>query len=59
MSGRFPLLTDENVPGPLVEGLRSRGWDVALTVELFEAFDVLAAKDDAFAGCIEYLQIQP
>jgi hypothetical protein len=35
VSGRFPLLTDENVPGPIVEGLRSRGWDVTLTVELF------------------------
>jgi hypothetical protein len=24
-----------------------------------EAFEALAAKDDAFAGCVEYLQIQP
>lgn len=118
MPGRFPLLTDENIPGPLVEGLRSRGWDVVLTIEVFgqqsvddtifehavrdgrvlvstdtdclitasdwldegrafrliywhqgqhqhvrvgrflEAFEALAAKPDAFAGCVEYLQVE-
>jgi len=26
--GRFPLLTDENIPGPLIDALRSAGWDV-------------------------------
>jgi hypothetical protein len=31
--GRFPLLTDENVPGPLIEGLRARGWDVLRVVD--------------------------
>ena len=28
MPGRFPLFTDENVDGPIVRGLRQRGWDV-------------------------------
>jgi hypothetical protein len=116
--GRYPLLTDENVPGPVIEGLRSRGWDVVLTVDVFgqqsvdetlfeyavqegrvlvstdtdclatasdwldegrtfrliywhqgrhqhvrvgsflAAFEALAAKQDAFAGCVEYLQIE-
>lgn len=28
MAGRFPLFTDENVDGPIIRGLRHRGWDV-------------------------------
>jgi hypothetical protein len=24
--GRFRLLTDENIPGPLIEALKQRGW---------------------------------
>ena len=28
MPGRFPLITDENISGPLVQGLRSSSWDV-------------------------------
>jgi predicted nuclease of predicted toxin-antitoxin system len=28
VSGRFPLFTDENVDGPVIRGLRQRGWDV-------------------------------
>lgn len=35
MAGRFPLLTDENVTGPLVAGLRLRGWDVLTVKEVF------------------------
>ena len=35
MPGRFPLLTDENVPGPLIEALRSAGWDILHARELF------------------------
>ncbi len=35
MPGRFPLLTDENVPGPAIEGLKSRGWEVVLTINVF------------------------
>jgi predicted nuclease of predicted toxin-antitoxin system len=26
--GRFPLFTDENIDGPIIRGLRQRGWDV-------------------------------
>jgi predicted nuclease of predicted toxin-antitoxin system len=33
--GRFPLLTDENVPGPVIEGLRHSGWDVVRVIEVF------------------------
>ena len=33
MAGRFPLLTDENVQGPLIDGLKARNWDVVLTVD--------------------------
>jgi hypothetical protein len=33
--GRFPLLTDENVPGPVIEGLKAAGWEVVLTVDAF------------------------
>jgi predicted nuclease of predicted toxin-antitoxin system len=33
--GRFPLLTDENVPGPVVDALRSAGWDVLQAREVF------------------------
>lgn len=33
MAGRFPPLTDENVPGPIVKGLRQRGWDVVRAVD--------------------------
>jgi len=35
VAGRFPLLTDENVLGPLIEGLRARGWDLVRTVDVF------------------------
>jgi hypothetical protein len=35
VSGRFPLITDENITGPLVQGLRARGWDVVRTIEVF------------------------
>jgi hypothetical protein len=65
--GRFRLLSDENIPGPLIEALKQRGWDVVRTIDVFgqrsvddfaEAFDALAAKEDAFASCIEYLNIR-
>lgn len=118
MPGRFPLVTDENIPGPLIEGLKVRGWDVALIIDVFgqrsvdervfthaaeqgrvllttdidclviasrwldegrpfrliywhqgrhqrvpigrflDAFDALAAKEDAFAACVEYLKVE-
>src|SRR5262249_14169612 len=35
VSGRFPLLTDENISGPVIEGLRARGWDVVRTIDVF------------------------
>lgn len=35
MPGRFPLLTDENIPGPLIEGLIRAGWDVVRVIEVF------------------------
>ena len=31
----YPLLTDENVDGPIIEGLRNRGWDVMHATEEF------------------------
>jgi predicted nuclease of predicted toxin-antitoxin system len=115
--GRFHLLTDENVPGPLIEGLKRSGWDVVLTndvygersvddwvftyaaehdrvlvstdedhliigrrwldqgrsfrlvfwqqgrhqhvrvADLLGGFEALAAKENAFASCIEYLKV--
>jgi predicted nuclease of predicted toxin-antitoxin system len=33
--GRFPLLTDENIPGPLIDALRSAGWDVLHARDVF------------------------
>lgn len=35
MAGRFPLFTDENVGGPLIHGLRERGWDVVRAIDVF------------------------
>jgi predicted nuclease of predicted toxin-antitoxin system len=35
VAGRFPLLTDENIDGPLIGALRSAGWEVALAGEIF------------------------
>ena len=35
MAGRFPLFTDENIDGPLVEALRREGWDVVRAIEIF------------------------
>ena len=35
MAGRFPLYTDANVRGPLVEALRKLGWDVVRAVDIF------------------------
>ncbi len=35
MLERFPLFTDENVDGTLVETLRRAGWDVIRAVDLF------------------------
>lgn len=118
MPGRFRLLTDENIPGRLIDALKQRGWDVVRAIDVFgqqtvderiftyaaeddralattdqdhlaigrrwlqqarsfrlifwhqsrqrrvrvsdvaEAFDALAAKQDAFASCIEYLNIR-
>lgn len=33
--GPFPLLTDENVAGPIIEGLRAHGWDILRVVDVF------------------------
>lgn len=35
MAGRFPLLSDEHVSGPLLQGLARRGWDVQRGVDVF------------------------
>ena len=35
MPRRFPLFTDENVDGPIIRGLRQRGWDVQHATEEF------------------------
>jgi hypothetical protein len=117
VAGRFPLLTDENVKGPVIDGLRHHGWNVKRVVDIFgetsidevifgyavehdlvlassdtdclvigrrwlddgrlfrlaywpqgphqqtsvarflAAFDALAAKENAFTACIEYLAL--
>lgn len=46
MAGRFPLFTDENIEGALVEALSKRGWDIVRAVDVFDpgtADDVLFA----------------
>lgn len=35
MAARFPLYTDADVRGPLVDGLRERGWDVVRAIDAF------------------------
>ena len=35
MAGRFPLFTDENIPGSIVKGLIRLGWDVERAVDTF------------------------
>jgi hypothetical protein len=35
VAGRFPLFTDENVPGSIVKGLIRLGWDVERAVDTF------------------------
>jgi hypothetical protein len=35
VAGRFPLYTDADVRGPLIEALRSRGWDVVRAIDLY------------------------
>ena len=35
MAGRFPLYTDADVHGHLVDALRERGWDVVRAIEAF------------------------
>ena len=35
MAGRFPLYTDADIHGPLVEALIRRGWNVLRAVEEF------------------------
>lgn len=35
MAGRFPLYTDADIHGPVVEGLRRRGWDIMRAVDRF------------------------
>jgi predicted nuclease of predicted toxin-antitoxin system len=55
--GRFPLFTDENVDGPIIRGLRQRGWDVQhATKELGEKtkdaplFHLAASLDRVFVS---------
>lgn len=35
MAGRFPLYTDADLHGPLVDGLIEHGWDVVRAVDAF------------------------
>jgi hypothetical protein len=35
VAGRFPLYTDADIQGPLVDGLRAAGWDVVRAIEIF------------------------
>lgn len=57
MPGRFPLFTDENIDGPMIRGLRQRGWDVQhATKELGEEtkdgplFHLAASLDRVFVS---------
>ena len=57
MPGRFPLFTDENIDGPIIRGLRQRGWDVQhATKELGEEtkdaplFQLAASLDRVFVS---------
>jgi len=51
VAGRFPLLTDENVSGPIVAALIRQGWDVLRAVDTHgersddEVLFVYAAKN--------------
>lgn len=35
MASRFPLFSDENIPGAIIKGLIRRGWDVQRAVDVF------------------------
>lgn len=35
MAGRFPLYTDADIDGPVVEALRRAGWDVLRAIEAY------------------------
>jgi predicted nuclease of predicted toxin-antitoxin system len=35
VAGRFAILTDENIDGPVTQGLKTQGWDVVLTLDVF------------------------
>ena len=57
MPGRFSLFTDENIDGPIIRGLRQRGWDVQhATKELGEEtkdaplFHLAASLDRVFVS---------
>jgi len=51
VAGRFPLLTDENVSAPVIEGLAARGWDVLRAIELFGQKSI---DDTIFAYAAEH-----
>lgn len=44
MAGRFAILADEHVPGPLVQALRKRGWVVERVIDVA---DLGQGADDA------------
>jgi len=59
---RFPLFTDENIDGPIIRGLRQRGWDVQhATSELGEQtkdaplFRLAASLDRAFVSTDKHM----
>ena len=54
MLGRFALLTDENVKGALIAGLRSRGWDV---LRAFDVFGQGQVDDTIFAFAAEHNRV--
>jgi hypothetical protein len=35
VAGRFPLLTDEHVPGPLIKALLRLGWHIVRAIDIF------------------------
>ena len=54
---RFAIFTDDNVDGPIIKGLRQRGWDVEHAEEIFgqgtddlPLFEYAAQKGRAFVS---------
>ena len=64
MASRFPLFTDENIPGAIIKGLIRRGWDVKRAVDVFPQgtseqvlFDYAAKEGRVFVSSDEPAQV--